>query len=121
MKKIIDAVDYKIYLDEKFIKIEDKRVDKTISKKEIDLMMSDIIENSNLKNILIKTGENTLISSDARKQFIHLTKKESYKIGIIIHNLPQRILVNFTIRVLKRNEMKLFINEKEAIQWISKN
>ena len=124
MKNKIERQDYNVIYNSNYITINDKRIDKTISLEEINTMIHDVEKNnkSNKKKLIVTTGENTLLTTKARERIMDLADNESYKFGIVIHDLSQRLIGNFVIHYLKnKKSIKIFTDEKKAINWISNN
>ena len=124
MKNKIERQDYNVIYNSNYITINDKRIDKTISLEEINTMIHDVEKNnkSNKKKLIVTTGENTLLTTKARERIMDLADNESYKFGIVIHDLSQRLIGNFVIHHLRnKKSIKIFTNEKKAINWISNN
>lgn len=124
METKIKRQDYSLTFNEHYIKINVKHIGKTISLEEINLVMNDVQHNNKTgnKQLIVSTGEQTLLSKEARERIIDLAENESYIIGVIIHDLAQRILGNFIINILKNKKaIKLFTDEKKAIQWFNNN
>ena len=116
--------EFSIEIHDKFIKLQDHRSDTTISKFEIQQMMAEVEKHRNAEKIflLVVTGENTMLTNEAREYITHLAKSKTFKIGIIIHDLAQRIMGNFVIHLLNnRTILQLFTNEKDAKKWLLDN
>jgi hypothetical protein len=83
----------------------------------------DIITNGRPFKKLLITGFRTSIKNDARKfghEQMKLRKKQIVAEAFVVHNLPQRMVVNFYNTFIKKAyPIKFFNDEESALQWLN--
>lgn len=71
--------------------------------------------------ILVESGENSTLTKEAR-EFSSLPETNTMTLGtaVIVKSLAERLIINFMIKVLHQQTMKLrmFDNKEKAINWL---
>jgi hypothetical protein len=111
------------YIDESIVKIvfeDDVQIDTKDIQDALDHFDS-VTNKQPLKKLLI-TGRKTSIKNEAR-QFGHeqmkKRKNETIAEAFVVHNLPQRMVVNFYNTFIKKAyPIKFFNDEESALIWL---
>ena len=83
----------------------------------------DLFTNGKRLKKLFITGYKTLITKEARQygqQQMKLRKKTVAAEACVVHQLHQKMVVNFYINFIKTDyPIKFFLDEKSAIEWLN--
>ncbi|MDP2176260.1 MAG: hypothetical protein Q8K70_10170 [Bacteroidota bacterium] len=112
------------YINESIVKVEFEnniQIGLDDMKNALDYYDS-ITEKKTLKKLLI-TGYRTFINKEARQygyQQMKLKKNQVIAEAFVVHNLPQKMVVNFYITFIKKDyPIKFFTDEESALKWLN--
>jgi hypothetical protein len=112
------------YINDSIVKIEfenDIQIE-LIDMKNAFEFYDEFTQKKPLKKLLI-TGYRTFINKEARQyghQQMKYRKDQVIAEAFVVHNLPQKMVVNFYITFIKKDyPIKFFTNEKSALKWLN--
>lgn len=78
------------------------------------------IRNKEDDRLLVITAKEMLLSKEARQELLIGLKKWK-KIAVVVHNLGQKIMGNFIIKLFLGHPFKTFSSKEEALEWLKEN
>ncbi|HQQ93293.1 MAG TPA: hypothetical protein PLQ93_01965 [Bacteroidia bacterium] len=104
-----------------YLELEFLEEDITLDKKDVEAGWKEalILDPQKIKAVYLKTAKWSLIDNKAINHVISEIKARP-KVAILVHNLSQKLMGNFTLNLLgKSKNTKLFDSDSEARNWLS--
>lgn len=109
-------------IDGRYIELKFLKEDVSLNKEDVTTgwMEANALDSSKKTPVLLITAKWSLPENEAFKPILSEIKSRPL-VAIVVHDLSQRLVGNFTLNLTgKSRNIKIFDNEADARQWLSK-